>query len=92
MSKQTKQKIQQLILFREKQKGTDSCESPFGLLSVVVVVGQIVSNSLSILHNSGEDQLQVVELTEKIYHNSTLFLTAREKRGKRSRPLLGSGY
>lgn len=49
----------------------------------MVVVGQILSNTLSTLYNSCEDQLQVVELAEKIYHNSTLFLTAWEKTGKR---------
>ncbi len=62
--------------FFEKTGATDSCESPFGLLSVMVVIGQILSHSLRILHNSHEDQLQVVELAEKINHNSTLFLTA----------------
>lgn len=62
--------------FQKDIKGTDSRECLFGLPSVVVVVGQIVSNSLSILHNSAEDLLQVVELAEQIYHNSTLFLTA----------------
>lgn len=52
------------------------CESPFGLLSTVVVVGQIVSYSLSILHERGEDRLQEVELPKKIQHNSTVLLTA----------------
>lgn len=74
--KKKEQKIQQLLIFKKDIKGTDSRECLFGLLSVMVVVRQIVSNSLSILHNSAEDLLQVVELAEQIYHNSTLFLTA----------------
>lgn len=36
-------------------KGTYSVKSLLGLLSVVVVVGQIVGNCLSILHNCAED-------------------------------------
>lgn len=46
----------------------------------MVVVGQIVRHSLSVFHNRDEDQLQVLELPQKIYHGSTLFLTAGGER------------
>lgn len=48
----TNNRNRNLLLFL---KGTDSVERLLGLLGVVVVVRQIVGNSLSILHHRAED-------------------------------------
>lgn len=42
------------------------------------MVRKAVSDGLCVVHSCAKDQPQVVELTEKIYHKSTVFLTARE--------------
>lgn len=64
-------------------KGTNSFKSPFSLLSIVVVVRQVVSDTQSIFHNSVEGRFQVCVLVKQIYHNITLLLTVRAEKRKR---------
>lgn len=83
----TAEKDRMLLHFTQQKsstnvKGTNSFKSPFSLLSIVVVVRQVVSDTQSIFHNSVEGRFQVCVLVKQIYHNVTLLLTAWAKKGK----------
>lgn len=61
-------------------EGTDLCESASSVLSVMIMVGQIVSDSLSVFHDGSQDRLQVEDQVKKIHHNCALFSTASGER------------
>lgn len=69
-------------MFSLKINFTNLCENTSGVLSVMVVVRQIVGNSLGIFHNSDDVRLQMEEQAEKVDHNAALLLTARKQRAQ----------